>query len=244
MKLRPAAIAALAFLLVAAMPRAPFHLSALQSGKPAVGVPNKPGKPLVIVAFASWCIGCVEELPQVVADYHRFKGRVDFLGVDYLDNPAAGRALVKKFHIPFPVVSDRPSNTALPPVKANAPDPNMTIHLDGVTPQMLPTLIAQSGDKFPASIRDIFSKIATYCKAHSDAKCRAYASAHRVLFSPTAAPQSTPTPSGATKMKSYMSLPHTFIIDGQGVVRADVTGYSSTGNPIAAQLRKLGITAP
>ena len=245
MKLRSAAIASLAVLLLAAMPRAPFHLGALQIGKPAIGLPASAGRPLVVVAFASWCIGCVEELPQVVADYKRFKGRVDFLGVDYLDNPTAGRALVKKFGIPFPVVSDRPSNDAPAPVQANVPDSSLTIHLNGITPKTLPAIVAQSGNKFPAIIRPILSKVATYCKRHSDAQCLAYASAHHVLLSPggTVAPHASASPSGKTT-STYLALPHTFVIDAHGIVRADITGYYSSRNPIAEQLRKLGISAP
>ncbi len=254
MKLRFVTIVSLAVLLLATMPRAPFHLSALRVGKPAVGLPASAGRPLVVVAFASWCMGCVEELPQVVADYQRFKGRVDFLGVDYEDNPIAGRALVKKYGIPFPVVSGRTWNNAPPPVKPNAPDPNITIHLNGITPAMLPAMVAQSGDKLPAFIRPILSKVATYCKGHTDAQCLAYASAHHVLLSPvgaasphaTASPQATSAPNAPPNSSSAapIELPHTFVIDGLGIVRADITGYYSSKNPIAEQLRKLGITAP
>ena len=257
MKIRFVAMASFAVFLLAAMPRAPFHLDALTVGKPAVGLPASPGRPLVVVAFASWCIGCVEELPQVVADYKRFKGRVDFIGVDYLDNPTAGRALVKKFNIPFPVVSDRPSSHALPPAHASAFDPNMTIHLSGISPKMLPEMVAQSGDRFPTSIRKILLNIAQYCKGHSDAECLANASAHHVVLSPpvataphtgasphtAASPPATSSPSGKA-ISAYLALPHTFVIDGQGIVRADLTGYVSPGNPIAEQLHKLGITAP
>ncbi len=257
MNIRFVAMASFAVFLLAAMPRAPFHLGALTVGKPAVGLPTTPGRPLVVVAFASWCIGCVEELPQVIADYKRFKGRVDFIGVDYLDNPTAGRALVKKFNIPFPVVSDRPSSHALPPAHASTFDPNVTIHLNGVTPATLPTVLAQITKKAPASIRRTLLKIADYCKGRSDAACLAYASAHHVVLSPpvatapqtaasphtAASPPATSSPSGKA-ISAYLALPHTFVIDGQGIVRADLTGYVSSGNPIAEQLRKLGVTAP
>ena len=98
-----------AVLLVAVVPTAPFDLSSLTVGQPAVGVPQTAGRPLVIVAFASWCIGCVEELPQVLTDYRRFKDRVDFLGVGYLNNPKAGQALIEKYDIPFPVLQSAPN---------------------------------------------------------------------------------------------------------------------------------------
>ncbi len=248
MKLRFVAIASLAVLLLAAMPRALFHLSALQVGKPEIGLPPSAGRPLVVVAFASWCIGCVEELPQVVADYKHFKGRVDFLGVDYMDNPTAGRALVKRFDIPFPVVSDRRWNDAPAAVQPDSTDSHLTIHLAGITPKTLPALVAQSDNKLPALIRPILSKVASYCKGHSDAQCLAYASAHHVLLSPghTVAPQATfaPTRASGTTPSAPLSLPHTFVIDGQGIVRADITGYYSSKNLIAEQLRKLGISAP
>ncbi len=246
MKIRSIAVAALAVLLVAAMPRAPFHLSALKVGKPAAtSVPATPGRPLVIVAFASWCIGCVEELPQVVADYHRFKGRVDFLGVDYLDNPKAGRELVKKFGIAFPVVSVRPSNDALPPARANTPDSRLTIRMNGVTPKTLPGLLAKVGDKLPAAARAILQNVATYCKGRSDAQCLAYAAAHHVELSSGAKTthHAKPQAPGQTTTGSPIALPHTFVIDEHGIVRADITGYNSSENAIAVQLRKLGITA-
>ncbi|NNM93385.1 MAG: TlpA family protein disulfide reductase [Candidatus Eremiobacteraeota bacterium] len=254
MKLRSVAIASLTVLLLAAMPRAPFHLGALQIGKPAIGLPASAGRPLVVVAFASWCIGCVEELPQVVADYKRFKGRVDFLGVDYLDNPIAGQALVKKFGIPFPVVSDRQWNNAPAPVHANAADSNLTIHLSGITPGTLSAKIAAMGDKIPAPARSILLDVVNHCKGHTDAQCLAYASAHNVVLSPgtavaphaTASPHATSAPNAPPNSSSAapLELPHTFVIDGHGIVRADITGYYSSKNPIAEQLRKLGITAP
>ena len=251
MKMRFVAIASLAVVLLAAMPRAPFRLGALQIGKPAIGLPDSAGRPLVVVAFASWCVGCVDELPQVVADYQRFKSRIDFLGVDYLDNPSAGQALVKKFGIPFPVVSDRPSNNAPAAVQPNAPDSHLTIHLNGITPAMLPAMVAQSGDKLPAFIRPILSKVAAYCTGHTDAQCLAYASAHHVVLSPvgtvvphaTSAPNAVASPSGQTT-SAFLALPHTFVIDGHGIVRADITGYNSSKDPIAEQLRTLGISAP
>lgn len=240
MKLRAIGVLVCSVLLLAAMPTASFHLGSLEVGKAAAGVPRSPGRPLVIVAFASWCIGCVEELPQVVSDYSRFKDRVDFLGVDYLDNPKAGEALIKKYRIAFPVVQLGMNENAAPPADPNSLPSGDWIRLTGMTPQMLPAALPQLEAQLPA-VRPRLDALAAFCKTHTAAQCVAYGKAHNVLLSGASTSVSRKEQASTPSSHHDLALPHLFVIDANGVVRSEVTGYDSGVNAIAAQLAKLGI---
>jgi thiol-disulfide isomerase/thioredoxin len=61
------------------------------------------GKPTYVFLFASWCGPCQEELPFVRNAYEKFGDRVRFVGVDVLEDAAAGRAAVANAGLPFPV---------------------------------------------------------------------------------------------------------------------------------------------
>lgn len=43
------------------------------------------GKPFVINFWASWCVYCIEEMPDFQRVYARAAGRISFLGLDLLD---------------------------------------------------------------------------------------------------------------------------------------------------------------
>lgn len=242
--MRALLIAALSVALFAATPNATFDPSALQTGQAAAGVPRTDGRPVVIDVFASWCVGCVEEMPRVVADYARFKDRVDFIGVDYLDSSKGGDAVVDKFKIAFPVVRARPDETK----PATIVDPSTEfpatsgIHMSGIAPEQFPaivgTIAAQTKD--PA-----LADIAAYCKAHSNSDCVAYAKGHGVTFSGKATPhvmtmQKTASDSNTSSTK-MLSLPTLVVIDGNGIVQATETGYDTAHDPIVSELAKLGI---
>jgi cytochrome c biogenesis protein CcmG/thiol:disulfide interchange protein DsbE len=57
------------------------------------------GKPIVINFFASWCVPCVAEHPQLMS----FAGRDDMAlyGISYKDSPAAARDWLKKHGNPY-----------------------------------------------------------------------------------------------------------------------------------------------
>ncbi len=246
---RIALFGALALALMGAMPAANFNPAALTVGKPAVDLPAHAGKPLAIVAFASWCVGCIDELPRVLADYAKLKDRVDFLGVDYLDNPKAGEALVARFHIPFPVVISQPlANAPTPPPNdaAMAPD-SMVLH--GITAAMLPALAPKLTAHLPPTLAATLRDVAAFCAKHDAATCDEYAASKNVTLDtdrearadrlPTAP---SPTPSAAPAGSGPISLPHLFIVDGSGVVRFDETGYDSANDTLLTDLAKLGIS--
>lgn len=73
-------------------------------GGPAVDLSELRG-PLVVNLFAQWCAPCRKELPF----YQRLheEGKVDVLGIDYLDTqPAGALALAEATGVTFPLLAD------------------------------------------------------------------------------------------------------------------------------------------
>lgn len=64
------------------------------------------GVPVVVNIWASWCGPCVEEAPHLARLARATAGRVQFLGVDILDQLVPARAFVLRFGWPYPSVFD------------------------------------------------------------------------------------------------------------------------------------------
>ena len=64
------------------------------------------GRPVVINVWASWCGPCVVEAPDIAAAAREFQGRVQFIGVDVLDQLGPARAFIRKYGWTFPSVFD------------------------------------------------------------------------------------------------------------------------------------------
>jgi cytochrome c biogenesis protein CcmG/thiol:disulfide interchange protein DsbE len=61
------------------------------------------GKVVVINFWASWCLECRKEAPDLEAQYRAYKDRgVVFIGVDYLDTEKAAMQYLKEFDITYP----------------------------------------------------------------------------------------------------------------------------------------------
>ncbi len=64
------------------------------------------GKPVVINIWASWCGPCLVEAPDLAAASREFQGKVQFVGVDVLDQLGPARAFIRKYGWSFPSVFD------------------------------------------------------------------------------------------------------------------------------------------
>jgi thiol-disulfide isomerase/thioredoxin len=64
------------------------------------------GKPVVVNVWASWCGPCIVEAPGLARVARDYQGRVQFLGVDVLDQRGAARAFIRKYGWTYPSVFD------------------------------------------------------------------------------------------------------------------------------------------
>jgi thiol-disulfide isomerase/thioredoxin len=64
------------------------------------------GTPLVVNFWGSWCDPCQEEAPHLHQVSQEFEGRVQFLGVDMLDNRGAAREFIGRFDWRYPSIFD------------------------------------------------------------------------------------------------------------------------------------------
>ncbi len=64
------------------------------------------GEPILVNAFASWCVPCEEELPVLVALADELDD-VTFLGVNHEDGRAAGQAMMDRLGVDYATVFDR-----------------------------------------------------------------------------------------------------------------------------------------
>jgi thiol-disulfide isomerase/thioredoxin len=64
------------------------------------------GTPVVVNFWGSWCPPCEAEAPGLAEVSSEFEGRVQFLGVDILDNRAHAREFILRFNWQYPSVFD------------------------------------------------------------------------------------------------------------------------------------------
>jgi thiol-disulfide isomerase/thioredoxin len=192
----------------------------------------QPGKPTVVIAFASWCVACIDEMPQTLADYAAYKDRVNFVGIDYTESAKTAREMVAKYRIPFPVEA---FETAAPAASPAGSDPQQA-HTFDLPASMTQKDIEQLKNQLPD---DTYQKILAVFKARSTmspSDFSAYETRMGIFFLDPKTMASEMAGSNKT-----MALPHAFVIDARGNVATIVEGYSPTVDRIALALIKLGL---
>jgi len=63
-------------------------------------------RPVLLNLWASWCVPCQREMPRLQQAAGRTAGRVQFLGVDTLDSPAAARSFLAAVRVTYPQLLD------------------------------------------------------------------------------------------------------------------------------------------
>ncbi len=90
------------------------------------------GKVLVLNVWGSWCAPCVAEAPDLQktwAGLQADKAPVQFMGIDFREDPARGAAFAKKAGITYPSLSDE-SGVAILALQGKAPTVPTTLVLD------------------------------------------------------------------------------------------------------------------
>jgi cytochrome c biogenesis protein CcmG, thiol:disulfide interchange protein DsbE len=64
------------------------------------------GKPVVVNIWASWCGPCVAEAPELARVSRAMKGKVQFVGVDILDQRAPARRFIQRYGWIYPSLFD------------------------------------------------------------------------------------------------------------------------------------------
>jgi len=81
-------------------------------GDGTVSLAAQRGRPVVVNFFASWCVPCRRELPNLARVARSVGDDVVFLGVDHLDSREGGRELVAATGLDWPVGWDRAGTVA------------------------------------------------------------------------------------------------------------------------------------
>jgi cytochrome c biogenesis protein CcmG/thiol:disulfide interchange protein DsbE len=86
----------------------PAPLRALEQ---TVALASLRGHPVVLNFWASWCVPCRSEAPQLAASARRYAGRVVFLAINVQDLRGPARHFLQRFHVPYVSVHDGSSTT-------------------------------------------------------------------------------------------------------------------------------------
>ena len=94
-------------------PAPTFDLPRLGGGR-SVDLAQLRGQVVVVNFWASWCLACREEHPDLLAAWERYRERgVVLVGIDYEDTREAALAYAEEMGGDWPLVTDPGSRTAI-----------------------------------------------------------------------------------------------------------------------------------
>lgn len=96
------------------MPAPDFRLADLEGG-PDVSLEAFRGRPVVVNFWASWCLGCIEEHPDLVRAWRRYGdgGDLVMIGIVYQDTPSNARRYLERHGGGWIQLLDPRSRTAI-----------------------------------------------------------------------------------------------------------------------------------
>jgi cytochrome c biogenesis protein CcmG, thiol:disulfide interchange protein DsbE len=89
-----------------ALPRTPTALPTFDPTSFQGMLTSLRGTPVVVNVWASWCGPCTKEAPDLADAAKRYAGRVQFVGIDVLDQAVPARAFIEKYGWDYPSVFD------------------------------------------------------------------------------------------------------------------------------------------
>lgn len=94
--------------------RAPMFTLPRLGGSDQIDLVSLRGQVVIVNFWASWCLACREEHPDLLAAWERYRERgVVLVGVDFEDTESAALAYAKEIGGDWPLVTDPGSRTAI-----------------------------------------------------------------------------------------------------------------------------------
>jgi len=90
------------------LPSDPQELPAFDLASYRALLADLEGTPVLVNVWASWCGPCRDEAPSLAAAHAKYGDRVQFVGVDILDERGSARRFMDEFGWTYPSVFDLP----------------------------------------------------------------------------------------------------------------------------------------
>jgi cytochrome c biogenesis protein CcmG, thiol:disulfide interchange protein DsbE len=88
------------------LPADPYELPAFDMAAYEQLLTELEGTPVLVNIWASWCGPCRDEAPQLASAHAEFGDRVQFLGLDILDERGSAREFMREYGWTYPSVFD------------------------------------------------------------------------------------------------------------------------------------------
>jgi cytochrome c biogenesis protein CcmG, thiol:disulfide interchange protein DsbE len=88
------------------LPEDPYELPAFDMASYEQLLAELEGTPVLVNIWASWCAPCRDEAPHLASAHEEFGDRVQFLGLDILDEPGSAREFMREYGWTYPSVFD------------------------------------------------------------------------------------------------------------------------------------------